>query len=50
MADISQPHPSPTSAANHALWISTVAFTLCFAVWTLFAIIGIRIKPELGLS
>jgi len=33
-----------------ALWISTFAFTICFAVWTIFAIIGIRIKQELGLS
>ncbi|PKA43557.1 MFS transporter [Rhizobium sullae] len=33
-----------------ALWISTVAFTVCFAVWTIFAIIGIRIKQELGLN
>src|SRR5688572_1105417 len=50
MADVNQPLASSTSAANRALWISTVAFTLCFAVWTLFAIIGIRIKQELGLS
>ena len=33
-----------------ALWMSTMAFTLCFAVWTIFAIIGIRIKQELGLN
>ena len=33
-----------------ALWISTFAFTVCFAVWTIFAIIGIEIKAELGLS
>ncbi|MEK1893163.1 MAG: nitrate/nitrite transporter [Rhizobium sp.] len=33
-----------------ALWMSTIAFTLCFAVWTIFAIIGIRIKEELGLN
>jgi NNP family nitrate/nitrite transporter-like MFS transporter len=33
-----------------ALWISTIAFTLCFAVWTIFAIIGIRIKQQLGLN
>jgi NNP family nitrate/nitrite transporter-like MFS transporter len=37
-------------AAQRALWISTVAFTLCFAVWTIFSIIGIRIKQELDLS
>ncbi|WP_028746671.1 MFS transporter [Rhizobium mesoamericanum] len=33
-----------------ALWMSTIAFTLCFAVWTIFAIIGIRIKQELSLN
>jgi NNP family nitrate/nitrite transporter-like MFS transporter len=30
--------------------MSTTAFTLCFAVWTIFAIIGIRIKQDLGLN
>lgn len=30
--------------------MSTVAFTVCFAVWTIFSIIGIRIRGELGLS
>lgn len=35
---------------SKALWLSTVAFTICFAVWTIFAIIGIRIKQELGLT
>ena len=33
-----------------ALWMSTIAFTLCFAAWTIFAIIGIRIKQDLGLN
>lgn len=33
-----------------ALGLSTFAFTLCFAVWTIFSIIGIRISEELGLS
>jgi NNP family nitrate/nitrite transporter-like MFS transporter len=33
-----------------ALGLSTTAFTVCFAVWTIFAIIGIEIKAELGLS
>ncbi|MFT4182562.1 MAG: nitrate/nitrite transporter [Rhizobium sp.] len=42
----------PMSAGEpvKALWISTTAFTLCFAVWTIFAIIGVRIKQELGLN
>ncbi|NJL73014.1 MAG: MFS transporter, partial [Candidatus Competibacteraceae bacterium] len=33
-----------------ALWMSTFAFTVCFAVWTIFAIIGIQIKKDLGLT
>ena len=33
-----------------ALWMSTVAFTVCFAVWTIFSIIGVQIKKDLGLS
>src|SRR5262249_20757292 len=35
---------------GRALALSTVAFTVCFAVWTVFAIIGVRIKDELGLN
>lgn len=35
---------------GRALWVSTLAFTVCFAVWTIFSIIGVRIKDELGLS
>ena len=30
--------------------MSTVAFTVCFAVWTIFSIIGIQIKKDLGLN
>jgi len=33
-----------------ALWLSTVAFTVCFAVWTIFSIIGVQIKRDLGLN
>src|SRR5690625_5821308 len=35
---------------NRALWLSTIAFTLCFAVWTIFSIIGLSIKEELGIG
>jgi len=35
---------------SRALWSSTIAFTLCFAVWTLFSIIGLQIQKDLGLS
>jgi NNP family nitrate/nitrite transporter-like MFS transporter len=40
----------PAPGAERALWLSTIAFTVCFAVWTIFAIIGVRIQQELGLS
>ncbi len=30
--------------------MSTLAFTACFAVWTIFSIIGVQIKQDLGLS
>jgi NNP family nitrate/nitrite transporter-like MFS transporter len=33
-----------------SLVISTLAFTICFAVWTVFSIIGIKIKEDLGLT
>jgi MFS transporter, NNP family, nitrate/nitrite transporter len=38
------------SDQSRALWLSTIAFTVCFAVWTIFAIIGIQIKKDLGLN
>ncbi len=33
-----------------SLVVSTIAFTVCFAVWTIFSIIGIKIKQNLGLN
>jgi MFS transporter, NNP family, nitrate/nitrite transporter len=46
------PHrvPTPGTAPARALAMSTIAFTVCFAVWTIFSIIGVRIKDELGLT
>ena len=38
------------SDQSKALWFSTFAFTVCFAVWTIFAIIGIQIKKDLNLT
>jgi len=38
------------SDQSRALWLSTIAFTVCFAVWTIFAIIGLQIKADIGLS
>ena len=40
----------PQADQTRALGLSTLAFTICFAVWTIFAIIGIQIKAELGLN
>ncbi|PDT49876.1 MFS transporter [Sinorhizobium fredii] len=50
---MSSVHPTQKTTAKEqgrALWVSTTAFTICFAVWTIFSIIGVRIKQELGLS
>ncbi|MDR6707503.1 MAG: MFS transporter [Novosphingobium sp. SCN 63-17] len=41
---------SPGNDPQRALGLSTLAFAVCFAVWTIFGIIGIRIKSELGLN
>ncbi|HAZ60448.1 MAG TPA: hypothetical protein DCY89_02595 [Gammaproteobacteria bacterium] len=38
------------SDQNRALALSTIAFTACFAVWTIFSIIGLAIKEDLGLN
>ena len=32
------------------LGASTLAFTICFAIWVMFSIIGIPIKERLGLN
>ncbi len=41
---------APASGADRVLWTSTAAFTACFAVWTIFSIIGLGVKDEIGLS
>ncbi len=48
MATLTKHDPAP--GAGQALWMSTIAFTVCFAVWTIFSIIGLGVKDELGLS
>ncbi|HET8545184.1 MAG TPA: MFS transporter, partial [Pseudolabrys sp.] len=42
--------PADVAGQSRALWMSTIAFTVCFAVWTIFAIIGIQIKRDLNLN
>ncbi len=44
------PDSIPASERYRALGLSTFAFTVCFAVWTLFSVIGVSIKQQLGLS
>ena len=41
---------SDTSKQVSVLTLSTVAFTVCFAVWVMFSIIGISIKELLALN
>ena len=36
--------------AVRVLASSTVAFTICFAIWMMFAVLGIPIKKMLGLN
>ncbi|MEP1217024.1 MAG: MFS transporter [Marinobacter sp.] len=36
--------------AKRALALSTTAFMLCFAAWTIFSIIGLQLKQEFGLT
>ncbi|MDH2328265.1 NarK/NasA family nitrate transporter [Cereibacter sp. SYSU M97828] len=41
---------APSRDASRALSLSTFAFTICFAVWTIFSIIGIQIRDQLSLT
>jgi NNP family nitrate/nitrite transporter-like MFS transporter len=38
------------SGASRVLWMSTIAFTLMFAVWLMFGILGVPIQQELKLT
>ncbi len=47
---MTDPSKIPPAQRYQALGMSTLAFTTCFAVWTIFSIIGVQIKEDLGLS
>ena len=47
---MNQATSSNPAQSTRALALSTVAFTVCFAVWTIFSIIGVSLKQQLGLS
>lgn len=42
--------PSESARRQRVLWLSTVAFTLMFAVWLMFGVLGVPIQAELGLT
>ncbi|WP_299444230.1 nitrate/nitrite transporter [uncultured Phycicoccus sp.] len=44
------PAPAGHPGAGRVLWLSTTAFTLMFAAWLMFGILGVPIQKELGLS
>ena len=44
------PIASGTAARTRVLTVSTTAFTLMFAVWLMFGVLGIPIRDELGLT
>ena len=55
MTTTTAPHRASTTAhdrsgANRVLWMSTLAFTLMFAVWLMFGVLGVPIQQELGLT
>jgi MFS transporter, NNP family, nitrate/nitrite transporter len=43
-------HRVTPSQQHRVLGMSTLAFTVCFAVWTIFSIIGVQIEQDLGLN
>lgn len=47
---MSDPMHSPGRGPYSVLFGSTLAFTICFAVWMVFAVLGIPVKKELGLN
>lgn len=41
---------SPPAGSGIALWMSTIAMGVCFAVWTIYSIFGVEMQSELGIS
>src|SRR6188768_4472384 len=40
----------PAGPRLRVLWLSTIAFTLLFAVWLMLGVLGIKIRGELALT
>ena len=47
---MNESHAGVSRQQVSVLTASTISFTICFAVWMMFAVIGIPIKKTLGLS
>src|SRR5438132_1699389 len=50
MTPMPVPAPSPAGSRQRVLWLSTFAFTLLFAVWLMFGVLGIKIREEMALT
>ena len=42
--------PDDATQRRRVLWLSTATFTLLFAVWLMFGVLGVPIQKELGLT
>lgn len=47
---MNKPNLPLSAEAHRMLGMTTVAWTVCFAVWTIFSIIGVQIQQDLGLT
>lgn len=41
--------PASPGARNRVLWLSTIAFTLLFAIWLMLGVLGLKIKDDVPL-
>src|SRR6266567_2093441 len=42
-------NPDSLSARHRVLWLSTIAFTVLFAIWLMFGVLGLKIKDDVSL-
>lgn len=49
MPEIPAPIDEPAGPRQRVLWLSTLAFTVLFAVWLMLGVLGLKIKADVGL-
>lgn len=49
-ADAARAEAGDAAGRMRVLWLSTIGFTVMFAVWLMFGVLGIPIRKELGLD